>query len=140
MLFRSIYQSASVINDLIQQEINAGIASENILLAGFSQGGVIALHTGLTFPSKLAGIVGLSTYLPTLDNLNQERSEQNKNVSIFIGHGSEDPVVDMRAGQKTYQGLKALGYPIEWHQYPMQHSVCLPEINDIAEFINAVLN
>lgn len=133
-----IYQSAALITELVKQEIDAGINSENILLAGFSQGGVLALHIGLSVPAKLAGIVALSTYLPTLDRLKSERSKYNQDTPIFIGHGIDDAVIDCQTGQKTYQDLKALQYPIEWHQYPMQHSVCQQEIIDIAEFINAI--
>lgn len=133
-----IYQSQTYIAQLIDQEIDAGIASRNILLAGFSQGGVIALQTGLTFAFELAGIVALSTYLPTLDRINIEGSKQNQNIPIFFGHGSNDPVVDKHAGQEVYQTLKAMNYPVQWHEYPIQHSVCLQEIKAIADFINAI--
>lgn len=135
---KGIYQSVAWIRGFIQQEISSGVASKNIILAGFSQGGVIALHTALVFPSALGGVIGLSTYLPTLENLAKERSDKNQNIPIFIGHGNEDTVIDMRAGEKIYQDLLAWNYPVQWHQYVMQHSVCLPEINDIAQFINAI--
>ncbi len=133
-----IYQSAALITELIKQEIDTGIASDKILLAGFSQGGVLVLHIGLSVPAKLAGIVALSTYLPTLDRLKAERSEHNQDTPIFIGHGADDSIIDCRTGQKTYRDLKALEYPVEWHLYPMQHSVCQQEIADIATFINGI--
>ncbi|MDC9727780.1 MAG: alpha/beta hydrolase fold domain-containing protein [Methyloprofundus sp.] len=135
-----IYQSAQAVTQLIEQEIEKGIKAENILLAGFSQGGVIALHAGLRFPKKLAGIIALSTYLPTIEQLKSERSINNNNTPIFMAHGSMDPVVMSQAAKKSFTQLKELSYPISWHEYPMQHSVCLEEITDIAAFINPLLN
>jgi len=108
-------------------------------LTGFSQGGVIALQTGLTYPERLAGIVALSTYLPTLDDIQQQLSAVNQEIPIFIAHGMLDSVVEITAGQQAHQQLKALGYSVDWHQYSMQHSVCSQEIQDIAGFIRKVL-
>lgn len=133
-----IYQSATAIEELIEKEIADGIAAENIMLAGFSQGGLIALHTGLRYPEKLAGIVALLTYLPTVEALKTEASTVNKNIPIFMAHGSMDSVVAMQTGKMAFDSLKAIQYPIEWYQYPMDHSVCLEEVRDIADFINGI--
>lgn len=133
-----IYQSAAAIDNLIQQEIAQGIASENILLAGFSQGGLIALHTGLRYPQKLAGIIALSTYLPTVDSLKTEAATANREIPVFMAHGSMDSVVAMQNGKMAFDALTAMEYPVVWHQYPMDHSVCMEEVRDIADFINAI--
>ena len=135
-----IYRSSASIELLIQKELGKGIASENILLAGFSQGGAIALHTGLRYSKKLAGILALSTYLPTLNQIKMEASKANHDLSVFMAHGTMDPVVDIRIAKQAFSGLQELKYPISWHEYQMQHSVCPEEINDISEFIKAALN
>lgn len=133
-----IYQSSALLEQLIQDEIDKGIKAENILLAGFSQGGVIALHTGLRYPEKLAGIMALSTYMPTTEQLKTERSPANNETEIFMAHGSMDPVVYPQIAKDAFNRLKAMDYSISWHEYPMQHSLCLEEINDISHFINRV--
>jgi phospholipase/carboxylesterase len=133
-----IYQSSAQVRQLIDQEVARGIAPENILLAGFSQGGVIALHTGLRYPQRLAGIVALSTYLPTLEQLDLEASPANKSLPIFMAHGSADPVVAIQAARHAHDGLLVRQYPVQWREYPMQHSVCGEEIDHIAAFINRV--
>ncbi|MBT6420623.1 MAG: carboxylesterase [Gammaproteobacteria bacterium] len=133
-----IYQSSTLLDLLIQQQIDQGIKAENILLAGFSQGGVIALHSGLRYPHKLAGIMALSTYMPTTEQLKTERSEVNNAIAIFMAHGTMDPVVYPQIAKDSFSRLKSMGYPISWHEYPMQHSFCLEEINDISAFINRV--
>ena len=133
-----IYQSSALLDHIIQSEIDKGINTENILLAGFSQGGVIALHTGLRFPQKLAGIMALSTYLPTTEQLITERSPSNNQTPIFMAHGTMDPVVYPQIGKESFKRLKSMDYPISWHEYPMQHSLCLEEIIDISHFINRV--
>ncbi len=131
-----IYHSSAQIEQLIQQEIDLGINAENILLAGFSQGGVIALHTGLRYAQKLAGILALSTYLPTIEQLKTEAATCNAQVPIFMAHGTMDTVVDLSIAKTAYQNLKQLDYPIEWHEYPMEHSLSLEEIEAISGFIN----
>ncbi len=133
-----IYQSSAQLVQLIQREIEAGIKAENILLAGFSQGGVIALHTGLRYPQKLAGILALSTYMPTTEQLKTERSTVNNDTPIFMAHGTMDPVVYPQIAKEAFNRLKTMGYPISWHEYPMQHSLCMEEITDISVFINRV--
>ena len=133
-----IYQSSALINALIEREMAKGIASENILLAGFSQGGVIALHAGLRYPHKLAGIIALSAYLPTLPQLEAERSTANHATPILMAHGIIDPVVAIESGKAAFHALKALDYPIEWHDYVMEHAVCQDEIEHISTFINNI--
>jgi phospholipase/carboxylesterase len=133
-----IYQSAKLLGQLIEQEMAKGVPSEHILLAGFSQGGVIALHTGLSYPYKLAGIIGLSTYLPTLEQLKTERSSINNGMPIFMGHGILDSVVAVESGKMVFHALNDLKYNVEWHDYLMEHSVCIEEIGHIANFINNI--
>ncbi|MEQ1558175.1 MAG: alpha/beta fold hydrolase [Methyloglobulus sp.] len=133
-----IYHSAEMIDELIQGEIKKGITAENIMLAGFSQGGVIALHAGLRFPQKLAGIMALSTYLPTINQLSSEGSTAGKAVPIFMAHGILDSVVAIEAGKAVFDKLMALGYNIEWHDYLMEHSVCAEEISHISTFMNLI--
>lgn len=136
--FRGIEHSAKLIDQLIQKEIDKGIPSQNILLVGFSQGGVLALHTGLRFHQSLAGIVALSAYLPTLDSLKMQRAEENNHTPIFMAHGIIDSVVAIEMGKVAFDGLKAMGYSIQWHDYVMEHSLCVEEIQQIAAFINTV--
>jgi phospholipase/carboxylesterase len=133
-----IYRSAALLDELIRREIAQGTASKNILLAGFSQGGVIALHSGLRFPEPLAGIAALSTYLPTAGQLQSERSTANRATPIFMAHGRYDPVIPLQAAQQSLQALQALLYPVVWKEYAMQHSVCMEEIGAIAKFIDSV--
>jgi phospholipase/carboxylesterase len=135
-----IYQSAKLLGQLIEQEMAKGVPSEHILLAGFSQGGVIALHAGLRCPHKLAGIIGLSTYLPALEKLKTERSSINNGMPIFMGHGILDSVVAIESGKAVFNALNDLEYNVEWHDYLMEHSVCIEEIGDIANFINNIFN
>lgn len=133
-----IYQSASIIQQFIEKEIAAGIPPGNIALAGFSQGGVIALHTGLRFPEKLAGIMALSTYLPTLEQLKTEQSLANQSTPILMAHGLNDPVVPLQTAQLAFDTLQSMAYNIEWQSYPMEHSICPQEIQRIATFINTI--
>jgi phospholipase/carboxylesterase len=133
-----IYQSAGLIEPLIQQEIDKGIPSTNILLAGFSQGGVIALHAGLRCQHQLAGIVALSTYLPTIEQLKTERSAANNATPIFMAHGIIDPIVAVESGKTAFDTLKSMNYNIEWHDYVMEHSLCIEEIGHISAFMNSI--
>ncbi|NOT83751.1 MAG: carboxylesterase [Methylococcaceae bacterium] len=135
-----IYQSSAQVAQLIDGEIADGIAPANILLAGFSQGGVIALHTGLRYPQRLAGIIALSTYLPTLEQLTMEAAPANQDLPIFMAHGTVDPVVAIQAAKEDYAGLLARHYSVQWQEYPIQHSVCAAEIAHIAAFINSVFH
>ena len=132
-----IKKSQQSILALIEREIERGIKSENIILAGFSQGGAIALHTALRYQNPIAGIMALSTYLPLADTVEKEISEQNKNTSILIAHGTLDPVVPFNLALETQDTLNKLGYSSELKKYHMEHSVCPEEIDDISNWINS---
>ena len=135
-----INRSAKLVERIIQQEMDKSILSEHILLAGFSQGGVIALHAGLSFPHKLAGIIGLSTYLPTLEQLKPGLSVVNNTSPIFMGHGMLDSVVAIESGKTVFNALHDLEYNVEWHDYLMEHSVCIEELGHISTFINGIFS
>jgi phospholipase/carboxylesterase len=134
-----IRESVSAIEALIAREIERGVPAARVVLAGFSQGGAIALSAGLRHGAALAGVVALSTYVPLHEALAVERSEANANTPIFWGHGSADPVVPMALGTASRDGLQALGYSVEWHDYPMGHQVCGEEIADLRTWLGARL-
>ncbi|HEX5538325.1 MAG TPA: alpha/beta fold hydrolase [Methylophilaceae bacterium] len=127
------------IKALITQERQRGIAAERIILAGFSQGGAIALHTALRYPQRLAGVLALSTYLPLKPLLATEKSVANAGLPIFIGHGTFDTVISPEVCQISANLLSKHGYAVEWHQYAMAHSVCMEEVDDIRDFLIRVL-
>ncbi len=127
--------SGTAIEALIADEIASGIPANRIVLAGFSQGGVVALHVALRYPERLAGVMGLSTFLMLADSLAEERSAANAGIPIFLAHGSHDPIVAPSFGAWSRGRLEALGYQPDWHQYPMPHSVCAEEIVDIREWL-----
>src|SRR5262249_61004555 len=116
-----------------EREVKRGIPAARIALAGFSQGGAIALQTGLRYPEKLAGVMALSTYLPLAALLPQEAAPANKTTSIFMAHGIFDPGVPYLMASTSRVTLTGLGYNVEWHEYPMQHSVCAEEVADGAK-------
>ncbi|GAB4256930.1 MAG: alpha/beta hydrolase [Methylomicrobium sp.] len=126
--------SASILA-LIDEEIERGIPSNNIVLAGFSQGGVIALDAGLQCPQPLAGIIALSAYWPTYPDIVPRLAEANRSTPILVAHGTMDTVVDVAAGKAAFEALQTLQYPAIWRDYPMAHSVCFEEIRDIAAFL-----
>ena len=130
-----IRASIAEVEALIAREQERGVSSERILLAGFSQGGAIALAAGLRHARKLAGIIALSTYLPLAPTLAVERSTANAGVPIFWGHGTFDPVVALQRGVESRAALEALGYAVQWHTYPMPHAVCPDEIADLRRWI-----
>lgn len=132
-------QSQQQIEALITRENARGIATENIILAGFSQGCAMSLQTGLRHPQKLAGIMGLSGYVPLADKIAEERHPANQNTSIFLVHGTVDPVIPIQRAQQSRDLLVNLGYPVEWHDYWMQHSVSPQEIMDIGFWLRKVL-
>jgi phospholipase/carboxylesterase len=132
---RGIYRMAPAIEALIRRECERDIACERIVLAGFSQGGAMALHVGLRYPQRLAGIMGLSTYLPLHARLEAERSSANANTPVLMAHGNHDPVVDFSFGVHSRDFLVHLGYPVEWHQYAMPHAVCPQEIDDVRQWL-----
>jgi phospholipase/carboxylesterase len=128
--------SQKLTEELIREQ---GLPANRIVLAGFSQGGAIALLTGLHYPERLAAIMALSTYLPLAGKLAAERSEANRDVPLFMAHGRYDDLIPLGRAQASRDALKALGYSIEWHDYPMPHSVCAPEIADVSAFLSRVL-
>ncbi len=109
------------------------------MLAGFSQGGAVALHTGLRHGRTLAGIMGLSTYLPLADSLDSEANTENRDTRIFVAHGTMDPVLPFDLGDRSRMHLQDRGYPVEWHTYPIMHGVSPDEVRDIAVWLNTVL-
>jgi phospholipase/carboxylesterase len=131
--------SQSAVEDLIAQEESRGIAAGRIVLAGFSQGGAIAFQAGLRHPQRLAGIMALSTYLPLAGTVEAEKHAANRDLPIFMAHGSADPMISIGRAQQSRKMLEALGYPVEWHEYPMPHSVCPDEIADIAGWLARTL-
>ena len=135
-----IKHSAGKIRDLIDFEMERGIPASRIILAGFSQGGAMALHVGLRYPEKLAGIMALSAYLLFPERLRKECSEANSTTPVFLGHGTQDPVVPFALGQAVNSVLTDGQWPVEWHNYPIPHSVSPEEIADIGHWIRACLN
>ncbi len=132
-------QSQASIEALIAHEKSRGIAARRIVLAGFSQGAALALMTGLRHGERLAGLVGLSGYLPLADKTAAERSAANQHTPIFLGHGTRDGMVALPRASASRDALTALGYAVEWHEYPMEHSVCPQEIADLARWLQRVL-
>jgi phospholipase/carboxylesterase len=133
-----IIESTNLINNYINAEIESGIDSKNIILAGFSQGGAITLHAGLRFSSPLAGLLALSTYLP-LPSLLEKEASSDKEIAIMMAHGIADPVIPVEQGRTSAATLKDQGYKVEWHEYNMQHSVCPEEITAIGLWIKKQL-
>lgn len=130
-----IRAAAAYLQGLIEQEHARGIAYEHIFLAGFSQGGAIALHAALRFPNRLAGVLALSTYLPLADSVAGERHASNAELPMFMAHGEQDPLIPLQWAEHSKQQLQQLGIQPNWHVYPMQHSVCVQEISDIAAWL-----
>jgi phospholipase/carboxylesterase len=137
--FAGIQASAAGVTALIRNENDRGIATSRIALAGFSQGGALALYAGTRHPETLAGIIGLSCYLPLARDLATERSASNQATPIFMAHGSQDPVVPYALGDESRQLLASAGYTVDWHAYPMPHSLCEPEVADLRRWIAARL-
>ena len=133
-----IRESVNLVEALIAQEIERGMPSDKIFLAGFSQGGAVALYTGLRHPQPLAGIIALSTYMP-LEQSNESETKADKSLPIFMAHGDFDPVVPITLGQQSYQALLTYGFDVEWHSYPMQHSVSPEEVSHIGSWIRRYL-
>jgi phospholipase/carboxylesterase len=134
-----VRESQGQLEALIERENARGMASERIVLAGFSQGGAIALYTGLRHAERLAGIMALSTYLIAPDKLAAEASAANRKVPIFMAHGTADPVVHFQWGEASKRLLETAGYAVEWRSYRMEHSVCLEEVQAIGTWLRKVL-
>jgi len=135
--YAQILVSAGRINDLVQREIDRGIASERIVLAGFSQGGAVAYHVTLTSTRPLAGLLALSTYLATQDKINDQTGQLS--LPVLVCHGLFDPVVPELLGQQAIARLETIGYQPEYKTYPMQHNVCAEEVSDIANWLRRIL-
>ncbi len=134
-----IRASQQRVEALIERETGRSVAPQRIILAGFSQGGAIALHTGLRHADRLAGILALSTYLPLGDTLAAEAHPSNRDVPILMAHGAHDPLIPLTRAAASRDALRGLGYSVEWHEYPMPHSVCAEEIRDIGAWLARVL-
>ena len=132
-------QTQAAIEAMLANEKARGIAANRIVLAGFSQGCAMALMAGLRHGERLAGIVGLSGYLPLADKTAQEASPANRDVPIFLAHGTLDGVVALPRAAASRDALQALGYPVEWHEYRMEHSVCPQEVADLQQWLLRVL-
>ena len=128
-------KSQQQIEQLITREIERDIPTDRIILAGFSQGCAMTLQTGLRYPKKLAGLLCLSGYLPLADSVSAERSEANSSTPVFMAHGRADTVVHIHRAEASRDYLKNLGYAVQWKDYPMQHSVCEEEIDDLGHII-----
>lgn len=132
----SIRASAKLIERYIRAEQASGIPASRIILAGFSQGGALALHTGLRYAVSLGGIIALSSYLPLPERLRAEATDANRASPIFMAHGQADPVIPLAEGQATAEALLQAGYAVDWHEYPMPHSVCPEEITAIGAWLS----
>jgi len=128
--------SQKITEELIRAQ---GLPASRVVLAGFSQGGAIVLQTALRYPERLAGVMALSSYLPLAGMLAAERSEANRDVPIFMAHGQYDDLIPLQRARASREYLEKLGYQIEWHDYPMPHSVCAPEIADISTFLSRII-
>lgn len=135
-----VRQSTAQIEALLARENERGIPAERIVLAGFSQGGAIALHAGLRHSQRLAGVLALSCYLPLSDTLAEEAQASNRQVPVFMAHGRNDPVVPYDYGKRSAKLLKAQGYPVEWHAYESEHTVCPEELADIEAWLHTIIS
>ena len=136
---RGVRASQALIETLIGREKERGTKAERLVLAGFSQGGAIALYTGLRHPERIAGIMALSTYVPVGEKLSAEASTANRRVPIFMALGTYDPVIPLDRAEQSRGVLESLGYPVEWREYGMPHSVCPEELADIGAWLGKVL-
>ena len=135
-----VRESARQIEALIERERARGVANASIVLAGFSQGGAMALHVGLRHGERLAGIMALSCFLPLADTVAAEASAANRETPLFMAHGTEDPLIPLARGRSAYDLLTGLGYRAVWHEYRMPHSVCAEEVADISAWLVRVLD
>lgn len=134
-----VRESAGIARALVDEQIDSGLPAHRVVLAGFSQGGAIALHAGLRLPFRIAGILALSTYLPASRSLASQAHDANRDVPIFLAHGSQDPVIALSLSEHSRAVMSGLGYMVEVHTYPMAHSVCPEEVRDIASWLSRVL-
>ncbi len=137
---RGVRASQALIETLIARERDRGTIPRRLVLAGFSQGGAIALQTGLRHPDRLAGVMALSTYVPLAEKLAAEASAANRDLPVFMAHGTVDPVIAFARAAQSRDLLRSIGYPVEWHEYPMPHSVNAEEVRDIGFWLNKALD
>jgi phospholipase/carboxylesterase len=135
-----IRDSERIVLGYIEDELARGIPAHKVVIAGFSQGGAITLHTGLRYPERLAGLLALSTYLPLGDKVEKEARRERKDTPILMCHGQYDPMLPMQMGEYTRDALRALGFKVDWHEYPMQHQVCQEEIELIGTWLDERLS
>jgi len=136
---QGIAQSIEQATGLVRRERERGVESEKIILAGFSQGGAIAVQSALAYPETLGGLIALSTYLLYDEDLEHRRHESNRDLSVFVGHGTSDPMVPCFLGEQVAGRLREIGHAVEWHSYPMMHAVCPQEIYDLAAWLRKCL-
>lgn len=134
-----IAQSKAYIEELIAEQIALGIPANKIVLAGFSQGCAMALETAVSYSEKLAGVMGLSGYIPMVETVQDRANDVNLSTPMFIAHGIADNVVNISRAKASEQKLTELGYSVEWHEYPMDHSLCMPELIDMGNWLRKVL-
>lgn len=134
-----IVESNDHVRAFVDHELSLGIPSERIILAGFSQGGVMSLYTGLRFPQRLAGIIALSTYLHDASATEAERHDANLALPIFMAHGTQDPMIPIMQAATSRENLIRMGYDVRWIDYPMGHQVCIEEVEEISTFMQEVL-
>jgi phospholipase/carboxylesterase len=132
-----IRESEETVRQYIEREVAGGVPEDRILLAGFSQGGAIALQAALRHPQRLAGVLALSTYLPLRETLAHEASAANRNAPILMCHGQRDPIVPAALGEASRDFLRNAGYAVQWRSYPMEHQVCMEEVVDIAAWLKS---
>ena len=135
---KRIRQSAAWIDELVKRENERGVPTNHVVLAGFSQGGALALFTGVRYPEALAGVMCLSGYLLLDETLVKEASAANQKTSIFQAHGTDDPVVPYALGRGSCDLLKTEGFRVDWNEYPMGHSVCMEELQDVGRWLGKV--
>lgn len=136
---QGVKESSAFVANLIEQEIAQGIPANKIVLAGFSQGGVIALNLGTRYETTLAGIMSMSSYMSEPEKLKEEAHSANKNTPIFVAHGTHDDVVPVFMGNAAFKVLQSNGYQVTWHEYAMQHNVCMQQLNDISSWLQEKL-
>jgi phospholipase/carboxylesterase len=138
--FAGLQSSAEAIGALIKRENGEGIPASRIAIAGFSQGGAMALHVATRYPDTLAGVIALSCYLPQSADLPAKRHKANDATPMFMAHGTQDPVVPYAMGDESRQLLQSAGYAVEWHAYPMPHGLCEQEVADIRAFLRKIVH
>jgi phospholipase/carboxylesterase len=137
--FAGMQATAESVTALIAREREAGVPPERLVVAGFSQGGAMALHIATRHDTKLAGVIALSCYLPLAKDLEARRHAANQATPIFMAHGTQDPVVPFALGEESRQLLQAAGYAVEWHSYPMPHGLCEAEVADLRSFLKRIV-